>query len=953
MQKTFFLENQIVVLLLVLLIVIATIFRVYNLDKVPPAFFPDEANIALDAQDILAGNFYLRTPHEGGEGALFAYLLAGAFSLFGSSILVARGVVAAVSVLGVVAVFGLAYRLNGRWGKMPSIWVATLAGIYMAVSTWHVNLSRYAFPQTLGLLVQTLFFVVFWQTLKTSKWRATITAGFLLGLTAYTYVPFKLTPLIPTLFLVVDAVIHRKQAPLWKSHLKLLAVIAGIGGLFYLSLAGVYATVGLRQGTGAFTFLSPMINHGDPWGLLFRQVIANLAGFIPGVNRMFGVPVAHGLDAIALGLFCLGVIIALWHYRYPEFTLLLIWWGVMLIPSIIAPEGAAPHLRRAFGTIIPTAILAGVGLVIPLKTTIQCFPVFRWPIVLTGGIVATISVAILARSTYVDYYLPRLTDPDYAVANHSYDFELADVMTTEGDSATAYILPVDTASGALYPQSSTLAFLYRGTASYAYIWDDQTRVFADVPPLLAGKTRTGIIRWKVSKHTGADPRHLFEYLLLRGGQFDHSVTHRYFDIDYYRINPSAVPQTPASLTPVNIPFGGQITLTGASWATSLPTDAPLWVELGWQTPVPPAADYQVGLWLQDAAGHKVGKVDTPLLSDQLHRFTSGWPAGATERSFHLMAIQPGTPPGDYQLKAVVYSLNAAGHTQRLLPNAQDVGAEMAVTLGDVSLGWPQAAVADFAAPAIALNHDVSPLARLAGVEPLPLTLHPGDRQTLTVWWQVDTGFTGGVSAGLALQTDALSRTIALPQSILSFAETAAPGQTMLKQWLDFTIPADLPSGAYTVALQLPALGQTVPLFPVTIAGRPRVFDVPPMSYAAGVNFADKITLTGYDISVQADKIDLTLVWQAQSELSVPYKQFIHVLDSSGEIITQLDQEPQAGNAPTTGWLPGEVITDPVTLVLPVGALPQKVVVGWYNPADGLRLPVVGALVDTFTLWEAN
>ncbi|HHJ07140.1 MAG TPA: hypothetical protein ENK24_06545, partial [Anaerolineae bacterium] len=554
------------IIALVAILLLALFFRTYGLNKVPPAFFGDEANIALDAQSILQGNFYLITPHEGGEGSLWAYLLALTFALFKPGIASARGLAAAVSVAGVGAVFALArlllLPLLGRWQTLAA---AAIAGLYLSVALWHVNLSRLAFPQTLGALVQVSFFILLWLALRKDRLLYALLAGILLGLSAYSYVPFKLTPLLTLIFILLEAVANRRRAFLWTRFNRLL-IIAAIGGAFYLPLLISYANGGLRKGTGAFTLLSPLVNHGDFWGALAKSIAGNLAGFLPLISQVGGVSIARGMDTLSIIFFLIGLLIALYRWRRPEFLFLPLWWALMLVPSIIAPEGPMPHLRRAIGTAAPAFILAGLGLVWPLNWLAQRRPRWQPGLVAAGAVMAAIPLFTLARQTYVDYYLPQSTDEAYALINHIYDFELADVMVAEGDAQTAYILPVDTSAGALFPESSTLAFLYqnRRQADYAYIWDNEAALFADTAALLQGKNRVGLIHWKVSKHSKADPRHLFEYVLERAGTFDRLSPHKYFDIAYYRLDSDAPSISPANLSPPagqpSVAFDGQFAL---------------------------------------------------------------------------------------------------------------------------------------------------------------------------------------------------------------------------------------------------------------------------------------------------------------------------------------------------------------------------------------------------------
>jgi hypothetical protein len=90
---------------------------------------------------------------------------------------------------------------------------------------------------------------------------------------------------------------------------------------------------------------------------------------------------------------------------------------------------------------------------------------------------------------------------------------------------------------------------------------------------------------------------------------------------------------------------------------------------------------------------------------------------------------------------------------------------------------------------------------------------------------------------------------------------------------------------------------------------------------------------------------VTLYWQALAELDVPYTVFVHLLDPEGRVVTGHDGEPVSGTRPTTGWVPGEYITDAHDVLIPKDLSPGEYVieVGLYDAgAPGKpRLPIRG------------
>jgi uncharacterized membrane protein len=90
-------------------------------------------------------------------------------------------------------------------------------------------------------------------------------------------------------------------------------------------------------------------------------------------------------------------------------------------------------------------------------------------------------------------------------------------------------------------------------------------------------------------------------------------------------------------------------------------------------------------------------------------------------------------------------------------------------------------------------------------------------------------------------------------------------------------------------------------------------------------------------------LPFTLHWQASQPLTIDLTTFAHLLDSQGQTVAQLDWIPQdpLGYLPTSAWQPGRIVTDRQTLPLPNDLPPgsYRLVVGWYYPVTGDRLPL--------------
>ena len=90
-----------------------------------------------------------------------------------------------------------------------------------------------------------------------------------------------------------------------------------------------------------------------------------------------------------------------------------------------------------------------------------------------------------------------------------------------------------------------------------------------------------------------------------------------------------------------------------------------------------------------------------------------------------------------------------------------------------------------------------------------------------------------------------------------------------------------------------------------------------------------------------DTLTFTVQWESLTRTSTDYTVFVHVVNSEGVNVTQKDQQPVAGFAPTRLWEPGLRYQDGYQLPLPADLPPgaYSVRVGLYTSAGG-RLPVL-------------
>jgi mannosyltransferase len=109
-----------------------------------------------------------------------------------------------------------------------------------------------------------------------------------------------------------------------------------------------------------------------------------------------------------------------------------------------------------------------------------------------------------------------------------------------------------------------------------------------------------------------------------------------------------------------------------------------------------------------------------------------------------------------------------------------------------------------------------------------------------------------------------------------------------------------------------------------------------------------------EVTSPGDIVQVQLVWQADSNIPRAYKVFLHLIDSSGNLVAQRDSEPAGGSRPTTSWEAGEKINDNYGLLLPGDLVPGMYIVrvGFYDaqdPAARLSWASNGQEGDSFDL----
>jgi 4-amino-4-deoxy-L-arabinose transferase-like glycosyltransferase len=897
------------------ILLLGFLLRVTDLTGAPIGISGDELFYYDDARLVMRGQFPVYFPNNYGHEPVFQYLEAGFIRLIGPHAFTLRYTAVFVSMLGLALSYALGKRLFKR--RVGLIVMALFATVFWSLFLGRIGLRVSTYPVLAMFSVYALY-----RALQDRSWRWTIAAGILNGLTMYTYVASRVFPGVIVGWLFVLAVLNRQ----WLRHnLRRIMAFGVLAMMVWLPLL-IYSQqnpelVNQRLNTMGGPFYS--IQQGD-----FSGLIKNL-GAVAGMFNMRGDPDARYnpdarpvFDPLLGIVFLIGVLVALRRLRQPAHSLLFVWLGVTLLPTLLAPD--APAFLRASGGIFPIYALAGVGLDWVLSHVERRVPGAVTPRRLAAiGLCGTIA---LAAFNFTSLYGAWRTSPEMMKVYES-DLHLAARYIIDNPpppDATVVVVagaaadnaqrifrlqdpqrhPVRWTSDMIWPTSSGETWYLFSQESLP---DDHTRAWLGVEPV---RTETNNVGQPV--------------------------------LEVYRL--SARPPLPQPAIPIKAHFDRLVDLIGVSYSPSAQRGENASIDLFWR--VRPDLSFD--------AGHPPS-VRVRLQSDSGIVWSEGadltsfpaaqWQSGDVWVQRLKLDLPPNMPPSSIQPELAVVT------DQGMWPalSGSDPIARTTVALPPLAVTGRPAPFDPPAAPKAQFGDRLALLqANMAG------SVTPGSPLFIGTTWQA----LRDLDQDYALQLQLL-RSDNTPAAIVT--QTLWADVYPTHNWRTgeritsndpITIPVDLEAGTYGVRMRVVSdagplgNGEWLPVGDVQISGRPHQFEQPPVDVTAAASFGDVAKLVGYRLDRTNERpggeIVLTLIWQAQQPTAASYKVFTHLYNDRNALVGQHDGVP-AGDAPTSSWLSGEYIVDQHVLPIdPTASGPLRLGVGLYHAETLQRLPALAA-----------
>jgi len=337
-----------------LIFALAIFLRTYRLNSIPPGIYVDETNGALDSLYILEGRDvspfgtgWYGTPNG------FLYYMAGIFKLFGANWLSLKLVSLIAAILTVPAVYLLGRLMFGPLAGLSAM-------LLIAVSRWHLSMSRWGWNETAPPLFQVLatFFLI--RGLRDRRALDYALSGLLTGLSIYTYLSARLAA--ATLLLYILYWIFSDPSGI-RSALRRSWL-----GLVILAVAAIVAVapIAVTYITDSFTFnnrvseISVFRDIRDQGSLApLTQNIGDILKFFHQAGDLQGkhnLPREPMTDPITGLLFAVGVAYAILNWRDQRHVLLLIWLVLGLAGSFLSSHSESPQSYRAL-TALPAVVL--------------------------------------------------------------------------------------------------------------------------------------------------------------------------------------------------------------------------------------------------------------------------------------------------------------------------------------------------------------------------------------------------------------------------------------------------------------------------------------------------------------------------------------------------------------------------------------------------------------------
>ena len=584
----------------------------------------------------------------------------------------------------------------------------------LAVSIGQTVIGRTAFRANfLPLLLCLCFALLWWGWMRRCWWRIVL-AGACAGLLPYTYLAARLTPIL-FLFFGLSFLLpwgksqdggkriergflfpyFSRLSSLLRAELSWAGVFLGVAALGAAPILVYFALhpEDFFFRSSQLSVFQPGRSQGDPLGAFLSNVWSHLLTFgfrgDPNLRHNFpGQPLLKPWEGF---FFWLGAGIAVWRWQRPAYRLLLLWLVLLLLPAMLSKDHNVPNTLRMIGAAPAIYLLVGVGvwgafqfrplilmvhavgmltrldhLKSPLKTITNITQLkvknevrvaIALGLVVSGYILVQ---GVVAHRTYFQKWAGAATKIERLYWTQWQ--ELTRVVSLQTSAADeAFLIPS-------YSWHYSFEYLDQSAAPANVVYMGASNLTQDIRSTLVDMdvvSAVKVVDWNDESYFHFETERLVVLLgkygrYLGSDQYENFRIHTFTDVALDR--PWTFYEDPEQLA---VHYDGGISLQGIAVGQGseqlssqhllmLGRARTLWVTLYWETSPGLDIDYSISLRLYNAEGHRAYQVDDVLRKTTDRTPTRLWSAQELVDTLYLLRVPADLPPGDYEMRLVVY-----------------------------------------------------------------------------------------------------------------------------------------------------------------------------------------------------------------------------------------------------------------------------------------------------------